>query len=290
MPPVENGSDRGERSVTRSSREEDHELTSITNLDSSLDSSKSSSNSSKSHEATCAKYRITEVIVELDENETSAKTVAMEPKPGEETVVKSISGEMECGQTNAVADLDSTSLKVRLDEKDFGKGQTRNMLNTEMTVVKTVPSESPLHGFSTRGSDISITKVKRNLTEESNNDSITKIKRHLPAEDHDVSITKVKRMNESETRAKRIGECGTRTPKIYHKERGFLDKSKKGQSVDLHWPKFRKKCTQETSFSLPSTPKKSNLFGAMSKESDRPTLKGKFPLAIPKVFLVLDPH
>jgi hypothetical protein len=52
-------------------------------------------------------------------------------------------------------------------------------------------------------------------------------------------------MNESETRAKRIGESGTRTPKIYHKDRGFLNKSKKGQSVDLHWPKFRKKCTQD---------------------------------------------
>ncbi|XP_063409024.1 uncharacterized protein LOC134692498 [Mytilus trossulus] len=251
VPPVENGSDRG-HSVTRNSREEDHELTSITNIDSSLDSSKSSSNSSKDHEATCAKYRITEVIVEMDENETGVKTLALEPKGDEETVVKSLSDELDAGQTNQAADLDSTSLKTRYDEKGQDKGQGE--LDSELTDVKQLSCEDLL--MSATPSDDAL-------------DSITKVKKHLPADDKDLSITKVKRMNENESRAR----SGSRTPKSYHKMRGYLDKSKKGYSVDLNWLKFRKKNTQETSFSLPTTPKKSNLFGATSKESDRPTLK-----------------
>lgn len=268
MPPVETGSDRG-RSTNHSSRDEDHELTSITNIDSSLDSSKSSSNSSKEHEQTSSKYRITEVIVEMDENETGVKTLALEPTSGEETIVKSLSCDLDGMQNQQAADADSTSLKARFDEKDHGKGQ-----DIETTTTKSLMSETPEKIIAADDDDIRITKIKRNLQKDVGNDSIVKVKKSMSAEDKDLSITKVKRLNECESKSKKMTESESKTPKSSHKS--FSDKYRKGQSIDLHWPKFRKKTTDETSFSLPTTPKKSSMFGASSKETDRPTLKGTY--------------
>lgn len=270
MASVETGSDRG-RSTNRSSRDEDHELTSITNIDSSLDSSKSSSNSSKEQEQTCSKYRITEVIVEMDENETGVKTLALEPKSGEETVVKSLPDDLDRTGIHK-DDPDSTSLKARYDEKDYGKGQMS--FDVETTATKSLLAETPDRTVTQEDSEMSIVKVKRNLQKEGANDCVSKVKKNMSADDKDLSITKVKRLNESENKAKKLTESESKTPKSSHKS--FLTKYRKGQSIDLHWPKFRKKTTDETSFSLPSTPKKSNMFGATAKESDRPTLKGRY--------------